>query len=82
MLLDSETPVARLTGRTRAEKSNNWQDNGKEIVCHEVEVIMPDEGLVRQCYYCLGWEGEGEETRLTSFADETYWCESVSFVIS
>lgn len=48
ILLDSETPIARLTGRVRLEKSN-----GKGIVCHEVEVIIPDQGLMRQCYYFL-----------------------------
>lgn len=82
IVLDSQTPVARLTGRTRTEKSKSAQDNGKEIVVHEVEVIIPDEGLLRQCYYCLAWEASGETTRWAAFADDSYWCESVSLATS
>ena len=82
ILLESETPVARLTGRTRTEKSNPWQDNGKEITCYEVEVTLPEDGLQRQCYYCLCWEYEGETERLVPFADDMYWCESVGTFLS
>ena len=78
ILLDSMTPVARLTGRIRAEKSHLRQDGGMQVVCREVEIIMPEEGLQRQCYYCLGLESEGETDRFVPFADDMYWCESVS----
>ena len=50
ILLDSETPIARLTGRMRSEPSNFRPSNGKERVCYEVEILMQDEGLLRQCY--------------------------------
>ena len=59
MFIDSKPPVARLTGRTRIERSKCTHDNGKEIVSYEVEVTLPDEGLQRQCYYCLCWESGG-----------------------
>ncbi|KAK7690059.1 hypothetical protein QCA50_006704 [Cerrena zonata] len=74
ILLDSDPPVAKLTGRVRTEKSNNKPDNGKEILCQEIEVIMPEEGLLRQCYYCLSWETQGEETRWKQCGDDVYWC--------
>ena len=81
ILLDSMTPVARLTGRIRAERSNLRQDDGMQVICREVEIIMPDEGLQRQCYYCLGLESEGETDRFVPFADDMYWCKSVSIFV-
>ena len=78
ILLDSRTPVARLTGRMRAERSHLRRDDGMQVICREVEIIMPEEGLQRQCYYCLCWEYECETERLAPFADDMYWCESVS----
>ena len=81
ILLDSMTPVARLTGRIRAERSNLRQDDGMQVICREVEIIMPEEGLQRQCYYCLCWEYECETERLAPFADDMFWCESVSIFV-
>ena len=81
MFIDSKPPVARLTGRTRIERSKCTHDNGKEIVSYEVEVTLPDEGLQRQCYYCLCWESEGDSERLSPFAEDMYWCESVSTLV-
>ncbi|KAF5387520.1 hypothetical protein D9757_006595 [Collybiopsis confluens] len=78
LLLDSESPVARLTGRIRAERSNDPHDGGKQIACYEVEVMAPNEGLLRQCYYCLSWEGRGAaKTRFSSSgSSDVYWCSS------
>ncbi|CAL1706668.1 unnamed protein product [Somion occarium] len=75
ILLDSETPVVKLTGRTRTERSKSPRDYGKEFTCYEFEVLIPDEGLLRQCYYCFAWEGEGRMTRFTACGDDVFWCE-------
>ncbi|KIK58328.1 hypothetical protein GYMLUDRAFT_45538 [Collybiopsis luxurians FD-317 M1] len=78
LLLDSDCPVARLTGRIRSERSNDPHDAGKEIACYEVEVMAPDEGLLRQCYYCLSWEARGStNVRFSaSGGSDIYWCSS------
>jgi len=78
LLLDSEPPVARLTGRIRCQRSNDPHDEGKQIACYEVEVITPDDGLLRQCYYCLSWEARGSSnTRFCpSGSNDIYWCSS------
>ncbi|KAE9393633.1 hypothetical protein BT96DRAFT_923921 [Gymnopus androsaceus JB14] len=76
LLLDSENPVARLTGRIRSERSNDPHDEGKQIACYEVEVITPEVGLLRQCYYCLSWEAGGSAaTRFSpNGSNDIYWC--------
>ncbi|KAF9269839.1 hypothetical protein L218DRAFT_953476 [Marasmius fiardii PR-910] len=76
LLLDSEVPVARLTGRTRAEKSQALEDLGREIECFEVEVTIPEEGLLRQCWYCLNWEAEGPFERMKPCGSDAFWCSS------
>lgn len=78
MLLDSENQGVRLTGRMRTESSNYPPEHGKDIVCYEVEVLFPDEGLLRQCYYCLCWEACGPIRRFSQCGDDTFWCEEVS----
>ncbi|EIM86599.1 uncharacterized protein STEHIDRAFT_156905 [Stereum hirsutum FP-91666 SS1] len=75
MLLDSENQGVRLTGRMRTESSNYPPEHGKDIVCYEVEVLFPDEGLLRQCYYCLCWEACGPIRRFSQYGDDTFWCE-------
>ena len=80
ILLDSETPVAKLSGRMRTEPSNFKPDNGKERVCYEVEIFMPDTGLLRQCYYCLSWEHQSQTNRWKVCGDDVYWCKSVSHI--
>ena len=77
-LLDAEPQVARLTGRKRKEVSRAFDEEGKEVECVEVEVLIPESGLLHQCYYCLAWETEGETERFNSCGDDTYWCASVS----
>ncbi|KAK7454024.1 hypothetical protein VKT23_011535 [Stygiomarasmius scandens] len=74
ILLDAEPSVARLTGRTRAQKSRVYGEGDKEILCFEVEVTIPDEVLLRQCYYCLAWEGEGPGKRWKPCGDDMFWC--------
>ncbi|THV04028.1 hypothetical protein K435DRAFT_851401 [Dendrothele bispora CBS 962.96] len=72
ILLDAEPSIVRLTGRTRAEKSRARDAGGKQVACFEVEVTIPEEGLLRQCYYCLGWE-DGTE-RYKPCGDDMFWC--------
>uniref|UniRef100_A0A0W0EYA0 Uncharacterized protein n=1 Tax=Moniliophthora roreri TaxID=221103 RepID=A0A0W0EYA0_MONRR len=77
ILLDSETPVARLTGRTRAEISQSLPvgSKPKQIMCFEIEVTIPEEGLLRQCYYCLHWESEwADDERMEPCSDDVFWC--------
>ncbi|THU77798.1 hypothetical protein K435DRAFT_812122 [Dendrothele bispora CBS 962.96] len=77
MLLDAKPPVVRMTGRMRAETSEAWGvDEGQQTVSYEMEVLVPDEGLLRQCYYCLEWEGLGRSTRFKKCGDDLFWCES------
>jgi len=76
-LLDAEPQVVRLTGRKRKEISRAFNDEGKEIECVEVEVLIPESGLLHQCYYCLAWELAGETERFESCGKHAYWCSSV-----
>ena len=77
ILVESYPPPIRPTGRTRMEKPHGRTD-GEEIVCQEMEVLVPDEGLLRQCYYCLEWE-EDNSPRFSRCGsnDDIYWCSSV-----
>jgi len=78
IILDSNTPVAKLTGRMKVQPSNFGPDNKSERACYEVEIIMPEEGLLRQCYYCLDWEYESMKPwhRFKACGDDTYWCQA------
>ena len=78
MLLDAHPPVAELTGRRRKEKSTYGPDNGKEIDAVELKILIVDSGLLRQCAYCLDWEGEGRMKRFEQCGDDVYWCDDVS----
>lgn len=77
LLLDSENQGVRLTGRMRTESPNDRSEQRKDVVCYEVEVLFPDEGLLRQCYYCLCWEANGPIRRFSQCGDDTFWCEEV-----
>lgn len=72
-LLHADPPLVRLTGRKRKEVSAD--DGTSTIECCELEVLVPEEGLIRQCYYCLSWEdGEG---RYSQMKYDKYWCSRV-----
>ena len=72
-LLHADPPMVRSTGRKRKEIS---ADNGTTTIdCYELEVLVPEEGLVRQCYYCLSWE-DGER-RYSQIKYDKYWCPRV-----
>ena len=72
-LLHADPPLVRLTGRKRKEVSAD--DGTSTIECCELEVLVPEEGLIRQCYYCLSWEdGEG---RYSQMKHDKYWCSRV-----
>ncbi|KAK7454016.1 hypothetical protein VKT23_011527 [Stygiomarasmius scandens] len=77
ILLDSKPSVVKLTGRTRTEKSSVRGKGEEEIACFELEVTIPDEGLLRQCYYCLAWEAGGAMERWKSCGDDVFWCPMV-----
>jgi len=82
MLLEAKPPVVSMTGRMRAETSQAWgAEEGQQTVSYEMEVLVPDEGLLRQCYYCLEWEGLGRPTRFKKCGDDLFWCESVSEIV-
>ncbi|KAE9392223.1 hypothetical protein BT96DRAFT_924848 [Gymnopus androsaceus JB14] len=67
--------IARMTGRMRSERSSSQDySKGKEVVCYEVEVLIPDEGLLRQCYYCLAWEASGPMKRWKPCGEYMFWC--------
>lgn len=94
MLLDSDPRVARLTGRMRSERWLSSQPGvaSSEVACYEIEVLISEEGLRRQCYYCHEFE-ETEQPRSIanqsqhnpkfamrrygSCGDDIYWCNSV-----
>lgn len=69
ILLDADEIVARLTGRTRTKESNDPDDKGKERECREIEILIPESGLLRQCYYYLAWEAEGLMQRWAYYGD-------------
>jgi hypothetical protein len=77
ILMDASPGVVRATGRKRMEKS--CRIDGGEIESVEFEVLVPDEGLLRQCYYCLDWEQSGVPrfAKCISANDDDYWCPSV-----
>ncbi|KAF4616801.1 hypothetical protein D9613_008408 [Agrocybe pediades] len=75
-LLDADPKIARLTGRKRMEVSRAYDGEGKETECLEVEVLIPESGLLNQCYYCLAWEVQGQEQRFKSCGDDAFWCSS------
>ena len=73
-LIHADPPLVRRTGRKRKEVS---ADNGVSTTdCHEFEVLVSEEGLIRQCYYCLSWE-ENERGRYSQIKHDKYWCSRV-----
>jgi hypothetical protein len=77
ILVDASPGVVRATGRKRTEKSCRIE--GEEVESVEFEVLVPEEGLLRQCYYCLDWEQPGVPrfAKCISVNDDDYWCPSV-----
>ena len=77
ILMDASPEVVRATGRKRMEES--CRIDGGEIESVEFEVLIPDDGLLRQCYYCLDWEQPGVPrfAKCISGSDDDYWCPSV-----
>lgn len=73
-LLHADPPLVRSTGRKRKEVSAD--DAASTADCEEFEVLLPEEGLIRQCYYCLSWEGD--ERRYSQIKHDKYWCSKVS----
>ena len=73
-LVHADPPLVHRTGRKRKEVSAD--DGVSTISCHEFEVLVPEEGLVRQCYYCLSWE-EDERNRYSQIKYDKYWCPRV-----
>lgn len=72
-LVHADPPLVRSTGRKRKEVS---ADGGVATVdCEEFEVLLPEEGLIRQCYYCLSWEDDGR--RYSQIKHDKYWCSKV-----
>lgn len=72
-LLHADPPLVRRTERKRKEVS---ADDGVSVVdCEEFEVLLPEEGLIRQCYYCLSWEDD--EHRYSHIKHDKYWCSKV-----
>ncbi len=76
MLLDAEPQVARRTGRMRSE---TIPGTGEVVACYEVEVLVPEEGLRRQCYYCLQYEYD--LPRFNACGDDIFWCNTVRFAL-
>lgn len=72
-LLRADPPLVRRTGRKRKEVSAD--DGVSTVECEEFEVLLPEEGLIRQCYYCLSWE-DGER-RHSQLKHDKYWCSRV-----
>ena len=72
-LLDVDPPLVRRTGRERNETSA--ADAASTVGCDEFEVLVPEEGLIRQCYYCLSWEDD--EHRYSEIKHDKYWCSKV-----
>lgn len=73
-LLHADPPIVHRTRRKRKEVSAN--DGDSTIDCYELEVLVPEEGLIRQCYYCLSWEND-ERGRHSQIKDDKYWCSRV-----
>lgn len=72
-LCHADPPLVRRTGRKRKEVSAD--DGAATVDCEEFEVLLPEEGLIRQCYYCLSWEDD--ERRYSQIKDDKYWCSKV-----
>jgi hypothetical protein len=72
-LLHADPPMVRRTGRKRKEVSAD--DGTSTIDCCELEVLVQEEGVIRQCYYCLSWEDD--ERRYSHIKYDKYWCSSV-----
>lgn len=72
-LLHADPPLVRRTGRKRKEASAD--DENSTVECEEFEVLLPEEGLIRQCYYCLSWEDDGR--RYSQIKHDKYWCSKV-----
>jgi hypothetical protein len=71
----------RVTGRTRREVSAHEGDRGVEIECPEVELLIPEEDIYRQCYFCLKWEQHHDRSRHHQLRGDLYWCSCVRFLI-
>ncbi len=70
----------------RSEKRVGSKDAQEVVVCYEVEVLIREEELRRQCYYCLEFESSegGGGSRYKPLAtttgeeeDDVFWCQSV-----
>ena len=73
-LIHADPPLVRRTGRKRKEVS---ADNGVSTIdCYEFEVLVSEEGLIRQCYYCLSWEDD-VRGRYSQIKHDKYWCSRV-----
>lgn len=70
-LFHADPPLVRRTGRKRKEFSAN--DGVTTVDCYECEVLVPEEGLIRQCYYCLSWE-DNVRNRHSQTRHDKYWC--------
>lgn len=73
-LSHADPPLVRRTGRKRKEFSANGGVTA--VNCHEFEVLVPEEGLIRQCYYCLCWEDNARD-RYSQIKYDKYWCSKV-----
>ncbi|KDQ60442.1 hypothetical protein JAAARDRAFT_191821 [Jaapia argillacea MUCL 33604] len=72
VLSESEPVVVRPTGRKRMEKKAG---SDEEVECVEFEVVIPEEGLLKQCYYCLYWEELGSPRfDRCGVNEDYYWC--------
>jgi hypothetical protein len=77
ILLESNPLAIRPTGRIRLEKRQRIVGR-EEIECAEMEVLVPEDGLLRQCYYCLEWEQDNiPRFGKCGWGDDVYWCSSV-----
>jgi hypothetical protein len=75
-LLSAKPPIVRRTGRKRKEISvESVNKYGAEIECSEFEVLITEDGLCRQCYYCLDWEEN--DRRHHKLHKDIYWCSQV-----
>lgn len=70
-LFHADPPLVRRTGRKRKEFSAN--DGVTTVDSYECEVLVPEEGLIRQCYYCLSWE-DNVRSRHSQTRHDKYWC--------
>ena len=72
-LIHADPPLVRRTGRKRKEVSAD--DGVSAVNCEEFEVLLPEEALIRQCYYCLSWEDS--KHRHSQIRNDKYWCSKV-----